>query len=97
MVSSPHRLVVVRHAKAEGYGPSDFERELSQRGRGDAAAAGAWLAEQGVTADGALVSAAERTRQTWDIVAETAGWSVEATFDRRCTAPTRTACSTWSR
>ncbi|MDZ5620268.1 SixA phosphatase family protein [Nocardioides bizhenqiangii] len=82
MVSSPHRLVVVRHAKAEGYGPSDFERELSARGRGDAAAAGAWLAEQGVTADAGLVSASVRTRQTWEILTESAGWSAEATFDR---------------
>ncbi len=82
MVSSPHRLVVIRHAKAEGYGPSDFERELSQRGRDDAAAAGAWLADQGVAADGALVSAAERTRQTWEIIAKAAGWSAEASFDR---------------
>ncbi len=82
MVSPPHRLVVIRHAKAEAYGPSDFERELSSRGRGDAAAAGAWLAEQGVQADAGLVSAAARTRQTWDILAESAGWSAEATFDR---------------
>ncbi len=82
MVSTQHRLVVVRHAKAEGHGPTDFERELSTRGREDAAAAGAWLAEQGVTADHALVSAATRTRQTWELLAEAAGWSVAATFDR---------------
>ncbi len=77
-----HRLVVVRHAKAEAYGPTDFERELAARGRADARAAGAWLAEQGVRSDGALVSAAERTRQTWEIIAEAAGWEVEPTFDR---------------
>ena len=75
------RLVVVRHAKAEAYGSSDFERELAPRGRRDAAAAGAWLAEQGVRADAALVSAATRTRQTWEIVAEAAGWSVEPDLD----------------
>lgn len=82
MVSSPHRLVVVRHAKAEAYGPSDFERELSPRGRRDAAAAGAWLAEHKVVADAALVSAATRTRQTWEVMAEATGWSAEPTFDR---------------
>jgi phosphohistidine phosphatase len=82
MVSTPHRLVVIRHAKAEGHGPTDFERELSARGRADAAAAGAWLAEQGVAVDAALVSAATRTRETWEIVADAAGWSVDATFDR---------------
>lgn len=82
MVSPPHRLVVIRHAKAEAYGTSDFERELSARGRGDAAAAGVWLAKQNVTAGAALVSAATRTRQTWEIMAEAAGWTVQADFDR---------------
>jgi phosphohistidine phosphatase len=82
MVSTPHRLVVVRHAKAEGYGPTDFERELAARGRGDATAAGSWLAGEGVSADAALVSAAARTRQTWDLIAEAAGWTVEPELDR---------------
>lgn len=81
-MDTPHRLVVVRHAKAEPYGPTDFERELSARGRADAAAVGAWLAEQGVVADAALVSAATRTRQTWEALAEAAGWSVEPDLDR---------------
>ena len=35
-----------------------------------------------MTADAALVSAATRTRQTWEVLAEAAGWSVEADFDR---------------
>lgn len=81
MVSTPHRLVMVRHAKAEAYGPSDFDRELTSRGRSDAAEAGAWLAEQGVSADAALVSAATRARQTWELLAEAAGWSVEPDLD----------------
>lgn len=81
-VDTPHRLVVVRHAKAEAYGPTDFERELAPRGRADAAAAGAWLAEHGVAADAALVSAATRTQQTWEILAEAAGWEVAADLDR---------------
>lgn len=83
MVSTPHRLVLIRHAKAEGYGPTDLERELSARGRGDATAAGAWLAEQGVKADAALVSSAVRTRQTWEVIAKAAGWPAEvASFDQ---------------
>jgi len=80
-VDTPHRLVVVRHAKAEAYGPTDLERELAPRGRADAAAAGAWLAEQGVTADAALVSAAARTEQTWDVISGAAGWGVKAELD----------------
>jgi len=82
MVSTPHRLVVVRHSKAEPYGPTDFERELAARGRADAAAAGEWLAGQGVGADAALVSAAARTTQTWEVLSGAAGWSVEAELDR---------------
>jgi phosphohistidine phosphatase len=76
------RLVVMRHAKAEQAGPTDFDRPLASRGREDAAAAGAWLASQGVTPDHALVSAALRTQQTWESVASGAGWSIEPDLDR---------------
>ena len=41
---TPHRLVVVRHAKAEAYGSSDFERELAPRGRASQMNAGVRLA-----------------------------------------------------
>jgi phosphohistidine phosphatase len=82
MVSTPHRLVVVRHAKAEAFGPTDFDRELAARGRADATAAGSWLADEGVSADAALVSAATRARQTWEILAEAAGWAVQPELDR---------------
>jgi phosphohistidine phosphatase len=75
-------IVVIRHAKAEQAGPTDFERDLAPRGRQDAAVLGSWLAEQGVVADHALVSAASRTQQTWAEVAGAAGWTVEAEIDR---------------
>ena len=75
-------VIVMRHAKAEQTGPTDLERQLSPQGREDAAAAGAWLAGAGIVPDAALVSAAERTRQTWAEVARAAGWAVEASFDR---------------
>ena len=68
------RLVVMRHSKAEPTAPSDHERALAARGKDDAAAAGRWLAEQGITPDVALVSDALRTRQTWAQVAGGAGW-----------------------
>jgi phosphohistidine phosphatase len=71
----------MRHAKAEQVGPTDKERELAPRGHADSAAAGRWLADQAITPDHALVSAATRTRQTWESVAGAAGWLVEATFD----------------
>jgi phosphohistidine phosphatase len=76
------RIVVMRHAKAEQVGPTDMERELEARGYGDAAAAGRWLSGQGIVADHALVSAATRTRQTWESVAAAAGWDAQASFDR---------------
>ncbi|MBZ5733926.1 histidine phosphatase family protein [Nocardioides sp. TRM66260-LWL] len=75
------RLVVMRHAKAEQAGASDFVRELSARGVADAEATGRWLVEQGVEPDHALVSAAVRTSQTWESVAAAAGWSDDATYE----------------
>lgn len=80
-VDSPHRLVIIRHAKAEGYAASDVERTLAPRGRDDAKAAGRWLAQHGVTPDVALVSAAVRTRETWQLIAEAAGWRTTAQYD----------------
>lgn len=76
------RLMVMRHAKAEQSAPSDFERPLADRGRNDAAAAGAWLAEQGWIPDHALVSAALRTRQTFTCVAQGGDFSVPPDLDR---------------
>lgn len=75
-------LAVVRHAKAQQHGPTDFDRPLAERGHRDAAEAGAWLAAQGFDADHALVSAALRTRETWTSLAAAAGWDVEPELDR---------------
>lgn len=80
-MDSLHRLVIIRHAKAEGYAATDAERTLAPRGREDAKAAGAWLAGLGITPDVALVSAAARTRETWDLIAEAAGWSTAPEVD----------------
>jgi phosphohistidine phosphatase len=80
-VSDSKTLVVMRHAKAEQSGPTDFERQLADRGLVDAAEAGRWLAARAVAPDAALVSAAVRTEQTWDAVSEAAGWDVEATLE----------------
>jgi phosphohistidine phosphatase len=69
------RLVIVRHAKAEQQGNSDAERALTDDGRADAAAGGAWLASRGVDPGHALVSSALRARETWAALAAGAGWS----------------------
>jgi phosphohistidine phosphatase len=71
------RLAVMRHSKAEGYEKPDLQRELAPRGVRDAEAAGRWFAELGVEPDAALVSAAARTTETWELVASAAGWTVE--------------------
>jgi len=70
-------LVLMRHAKAESSpsGPvgGDIGRRLTRTGRADSAAAGRWLAAVGVVPDHALVSAAERTQETWASVSEASG------------------------
>lgn len=78
----PHRLVLIRHGRAEQAGTTDFDRPLAPAGADDAAEAGFWLAAAGIVADAALVSAAARTRATWATLATAAGWQVEATLDR---------------
>ena len=78
------RLILMRHAKAEAKAASgdDFDRALTDRGYRDAEIMGRVLAEAGMTLDLALVSAAERTRQTWDGVSR-AFPDVQARFDRK--------------
>jgi phosphohistidine phosphatase len=74
-------IVVMRHAKAEQTGATDFERHLSERGHADAAEAGRWLAARGVEPELALVSAAVRTQETWDSLVEGAGWDLDPELD----------------
>ncbi len=80
-MSEPRTLIVVRHSKAEQSGSTDFERQLTDSGICDAAEAGACLGERGVVPDHALVSAAVRAQQTWDALADGAGWDLEAEQD----------------
>ncbi len=65
------RLVLVRHAKTEkSNSGGDHERGLLPRGRGDAEAAGTWLAGGAVLVpDLVLCSSAVRARQTWEVMA----------------------------
>ena len=84
----------MRHAKAEQVGPTDHERELAAQGLADSLVAGSWLSEQGIDPQHALVSAAVRTRQTWEGVARgPAGtWCPPST--RASTPPGRSPRST---
>lgn len=78
----PRRLVVMRHAKAEPYASTDHARPLTDRGRSDARAAGRHLLQAGLVPDHALVSDAERTRETWAAVADVLGCPDVAHHDR---------------
>ena len=61
----PHRLLLVRHAKAAD-GPVDVDRPLTEKGGERAAAIGRWLLKEGLVPDRALVSPALRAVQTWE-------------------------------
>lgn len=65
-----HRLVVVRHAKAEPHAATDHARNLTVTGRQAAANVGRWLATQSLAPNYGLVSTATRTRQTWSEIHE---------------------------
>lgn len=62
-------LLLLRHAKSsrDEAGLEDFDRALSGRGRKDAPRMGMLMASRGWTPDHAIVSPAQRTRQTWDL------------------------------
>jgi len=73
-------LMLLRHAKAKRPedGVEDFDRKLSRRGREAATALGKLMKHDGFAPELALVSAARRTRQTWDRIAEELGAEVPA-------------------
>lgn len=65
------RLILMRHGKAERSNPAgDFERALADAGRKDAALMGRLLADEQLVPDLALVSAAQRTQDTWEEVSK---------------------------
>jgi phosphohistidine phosphatase len=63
-------LLLMRHAKS-AWGESDkkdIDRPLNERGRKAAARMGAWLAAEGYRPDVVLCSAAQRTRETLELM-----------------------------
>lgn len=62
------RLILMRHAKAERRAASggDFERRLTEEGRADAALVGRALAKDNLIPAVVLISAAQRTVDTWE-------------------------------
>jgi phosphohistidine phosphatase len=77
------RLMLLRHAKsARPAGVSDIDRPLAPRGWEAARRMGAYLRDEELFADLALVSSSRRTRETWDLVKPALG-DVEVRFDER--------------
>jgi phosphohistidine phosphatase len=73
------RLLLLRHAKAEQAGKDDHARELTGRGRKDAALMGAWVHKH-YAPDLALCSTSARTRETWALVSEELGAASKVEF-----------------
>lgn len=63
-------LILVRHADAERNAPTDFDRNLSEKGRTQAATVGAFLTAKQFTVDRILTSPLNRAVQTAEILAE---------------------------
>ncbi len=65
------RLVLVRHSKAEhhNFDVTDFERNLTKRGKDDAAIVAEQLKNSGVTPDYFISSKANRAQQTCSVFA----------------------------
>ena len=80
------RLILLRHAKSDWPDVPDRDRPLAKRGRRDAPRIGRWLHEHGYQPDVVVVSAAVRTRQTWDLVAPELGGSPAVRFEPRAYA-----------
>jgi phosphohistidine phosphatase len=80
------RLILLRHAKSDWPDVPDRDRPLAKRGRRDAPRIGRWLHEHRYQPDVVVVSAATRTRQTWDLVAPELGGSPAVHFEPRAYA-----------
>ncbi len=67
-------LYLLRHAKAEREGASDFERALARRGHREAEAVGRFLARIDETPGLVLSSEAARARETAELAHAAGGW-----------------------
>lgn len=79
------RLLLLRHAKSDGPRPGQIDRDrtLNARGRSAAPVVGAYLAQHGLVPELALVSAAERTRETWALLAPHLPQMPKVAFEER--------------
>ncbi len=78
------RLLLLRHATAEraASGQTDHARDLTKEGRSESKAVGKTLKKRGETIDLVLSSDSQRTRETWEKVAEKLDGTPEVRFLR---------------
>jgi phosphohistidine phosphatase len=79
------RLLLLRHAKTERaeLGEPDRDRKLTERGRADAPLIGAYMAHHDLVPELALVSPAQRTQETWKLLAASFAKPPKAVTDGR--------------
>jgi phosphohistidine phosphatase len=77
------RLLLLRHSKTMPHTRDDHERALTERGRGDAATLGPYVAAHGLTPREAVHSGARRAKETLDIVVKTMKQPVAVAVDPR--------------
>ena len=85
-MTTPRRLILLRHAKSDWPDVPDQQRPLAKRGRRDAPVVGRWLRGHGYLPEVVICSVARRTRQTWELVAPELGGSPSVTFEPRAYA-----------
>ncbi|MCI0156281.1 histidine phosphatase family protein [Leifsonia shinshuensis] len=69
MTTTERTLILLRHAKSDWSGSeADIDRPLADRGRAQASLAGRWFAGNAGRIDLAIVSPAQRARETWELV-----------------------------
>ncbi len=78
-----HELLLLRHAKSswDDTGLDDFDRPLNARGQRDAPRMAGEMNRRGWFPQRAIISAARRTRQTWDLLEECLPTACEAVID----------------
>jgi phosphohistidine phosphatase len=83
VADEPRRLVLLRHAKSAWPDVPDSERPLNDRGRRDAPVVGRWLQSSGYVPDVVLCSTANRTRETWELLAPELDADPPVRFEQR--------------
>jgi phosphohistidine phosphatase len=78
-------LLLLRHAKAENpaLGSSDFDRTLTDRGKGEARAVGVFVKKQDLKFDLVLSSSAARAQETAELALAAAGLQTRVHYDQR--------------